>query len=269
MRERRVKGGGSIDERGCRGGARIEASIRSRSLAGLRPYAAGAACSAPQCVEAPCDLVEIGADLRPPYSQGLRPTSENAGEAPTFVKIKRSASFVLLALAIPWVAGCGSAPPQRAPSSEYTLPEREAVAVPAWDGSGGASNMRSRGEALADFALRLRGSPYRYGGATIDGFDCSGLVFYAHRALGLTVPRTSRDQADDSTDVKPKKLRPGDLVFFKIDSRRVNHVGIYVGDHRFVHAPGKGKPVTTNSLDDEFYAKRFFSAGRYWNRLPQ
>jgi cell wall-associated NlpC family hydrolase len=174
MRERRVKGDGSVYDRRRRGGARIEASIRSRS--------------------------------------------------PTSVNINRSVSLAPLALAIALVA---------------------------------------------DFALRLRGSPYRYGGATIDGFDCSGLVFYAHRALGLTVPRTSRDQADDSTDVKAKKLRPGDLVFFKIDSRRVNHVGIYVGDHRFVHAPGKGKPVTTNSLNDEFYAKRFFSAGRYWNRLPQ
>ena len=50
--------------------------------------------------------------------------------------------------------------------------------------------MRNRGEALAEFALRLRGAPYRYGGATLDGFDCSGLVFYAHRHLGLTVPRT-------------------------------------------------------------------------------
>lgn len=175
----------------------------------------------------------------------------------------------LLTLATLLSAGCASAPPQRTTSSQYPLPTPAAVHVPAWDGSGGASNMRNRGEALANFALRLRGSPYRYGGATVDGFDCSGLVFYAHRALGLTVPRTSRDQADDSTDVKPKKLRPGDLVFFKIDSRRVNHVGIYVGDHRFVHAPGKGKPVTTNSLDEEFYATRFFSAGRYWNRLPR
>jgi cell wall-associated NlpC family hydrolase len=140
---------------------------------------------------------------------------------------------------------------------------------PTWDGEGGAAGMRNRGEALADFALRLRGTPYRYGGATLDGFDCSGLVFYAHRQLGLVVPRTSREQADEAMEIKPRKLQRGDLVFFRIESRRVNHVGIYIGDHGFVHAPGAGKPVTINSLDDEFYAERFFSAGRFWNRLPE
>jgi murein DD-endopeptidase len=158
------------------------------------------------------------------------------------------------------LAGCASSPPP---------PVVTAPAAREWDGAGGASNVRKRGEALADFALRLRGTPYRYGGATLDGFDCSGLVFYAHRSLGLSVPRTSADQAEQAPRIKPRKLRRGDLVFFKIGSRRVNHVGIYIGDHRFVHAPGAGKPVTTNSLDDEFYAERFFAAGRYWNQLPR
>jgi cell wall-associated NlpC family hydrolase len=159
------------------------------------------------------------------------------------------------------LAGCASAPEPRSPPPPE--PSRE------WDGAGGASTMRNRGAALAEFALRLRGTPYSYGGATLDGFDCSGLVFYAHRQLGLNVPRTSSDQADQATSIKPRKLQRGDLVFFKINSRKVNHVGIYVGEHRFVHAPGAGKPVTTNSLDDEFYATRFFSAGRFWNRLPK
>jgi len=155
------------------------------------------------------------------------------------------------------LAGCASAPEPRSPTPNV------------WNGAGGASSMRNRGEALADFALRLRGTPYRYGGATLDGFDCSGLVFYAHRQLGLTVPRTSRDQADKAQSIKPRKLKRGDLVFFKIDSHSVNHVGIYVGKKRFVHAPGAGKPVTINSLDDEFYASRFTSAGRFWDRLPE
>jgi len=160
-----------------------------------------------------------------------------------------------------FAAGCASAP-----EPKVALPAQSARA---WDGEGGASSMRNRGEALAEFALRLRGTPYRYGGATLDGFDCSGLVFYAHRQLGLSVPRTSREQAEGASSIKPRKLQRGDLVFFKVNSRRVNHVGIYIGKHRFVHAPGAGKPVTINSLDDEFYADAFFSAGRYWNQLPK
>jgi cell wall-associated NlpC family hydrolase len=160
------------------------------------------------------------------------------------------------------VAGCASAPEPR-PAPRPAEPPQE------WDGAGGVASIRNRGEALAAFVLRLRGTPYRFGGATLDGFDCSGLVFYAHRQLGLTVPRTSRDQAEKAADIKPRKLRRGDLVFFKIDSRKVNHVGIYIGKHNFVHAPGAGKPVTINSLDDEFYAERFFAAGRFWNQMPK
>jgi len=155
-----------------------------------------------------------------------------------------------------------------APAPRQTTPKAQTAAA-TWDGSGGASTMRNRGEALAKFALSLRGTRYRYGGATRDGFDCSGLVFYAHRRLGLEVPRTSSDQAEEAERIKPRKLEPGDLVFFRIASRKVNHVGIYVGEHRFVHAPGIGKPVTVNSLDDEFYAETFAGAGRYWDRAPR
>ena len=164
--------------------------------------------------------------------------------------------LILLAL-----TGCSSVPPPRSSPPPQVEVRRD------WDGSGGASSLRSRGEELANFALNLRGVPYRYGGATRAGFDCSGLVFYSHQQLGLSVPRTSRDQADEARQIKQGKLRRGDLVFFKIGSRQVNHVGIYIGDRRFVHAPGAGKPVSVNSLDDEYYAQRFSSAGRLWDRL--
>jgi cell wall-associated NlpC family hydrolase len=171
--------------------------------------------------------------------------------------VKSALAALLLAL-----AGCSSSPPPR-----HAIPPPQA-ARQQWDGSGGASSLRSRGEELANFALHLRGVPYRYGGATRAGFDCSGLVFFSHQQLGLTVPRTSQEQAGEARQIKQSKLRRGDLLFFKIGSRRVNHVGIYIGDRRFVHAPGAGKPVTVNSLDDEYYAQRFSSAGRFWDRLP-
>ena len=80
------------------------------------------------------------------------------------------------------LAGCSSAPNAAHPTPP--IPASPADAED-WDGSGGASALRNRGEALANFALSLRGTRYRYGGATRDGFDCSGLVFYAHRQLGL------------------------------------------------------------------------------------
>lgn len=182
------------------------------------------------------------------------------------------------------LCACSSAPPRQDPSPVLGSPPPVAdIPPPAtdegvdvdtddddeeWNGGGGASAIRNRGDEVVAVAMALRGARYRYGGATPRGFDCSGLVFYAHRQLGLTVPRTSRDQADAADSVKPRKLRRGDLVFFRIGGSSVNHVGIYIGKHRFVHAPGAGKPVTVNSLDDAFYAESFSSAGRFWNRLP-
>ena len=163
------------------------------------------------------------------------------------------------------LAGCHSAPEPRAVPAPPVAVQPEAE----WDGSGGAASAHNRGDALANFAMSLRGVRYRFGGATPDGFDCSGLVYYAHRHFGVDVPRTSRSQAEEAEAVKPRKLQPGDLVFFKIDSGKVNHVGIYIGKQRFVHAPGAGKPVTVDSLDEEFYAETFFSAGRFWDRLPR
>ena len=161
------------------------------------------------------------------------------------------------------LAGCRTAPePPPAP------PPHAEISVDSWDGAGGAPRLRNRGDALANFALSLRGTRYVYGGATLEGFDCSGLVFYAHRHFGLDVPRTSSEQADEAESVKQRKLRRGDLVFFRIDSRKVNHVGIYVGHRQFVHAPGAGKPVTVDSLDSDFYADAYDSAGRFWDRLP-
>jgi cell wall-associated NlpC family hydrolase len=184
-----------------------------------------------------------------------------------------NAPRVSAALLVLLIAGCRTAPAPQTPATPPIVSENDAATdeptEQIWDGGGGAPQVRNRGDALANFALSLRGTRYLYGGATREGFDCSGLVFFAHRHFGLDVPRTSSDQAEEAKSVKPRKLKRGDLVFFKIDSRKVNHVGIYVGRHKFVHAPGAGKPVTIDSLDEQFYAQSFDSAGRFWDRLPR
>ncbi len=106
------------------------------------------------------------------------------------------------------------------------------------------------------------GAPYRYGGAGPDAFDCSGLVAYAYRQAGVTLPRTAAQQYAAVTPVPRRDLRPGDLLFFRVNGRSVGHVGIYAGDERFVDAPQTGGTVRMASLEDSWYRERFVSAGR-------
>ena len=115
--------------------------------------------------------------------------------------------------------------------------------------------------ALAAAESRI-GSPYRYGGTGPDAFDCSGLVAYAYRQAGISMPRTAAQQYAIARPVPRGELRAGDLVFFRLAGREVSHVGIYAGDARFVHAPQSGGTVRLASLDDDWYRERYAGAGR-------
>ena len=128
----------------------------------------------------------------------------------------------------------------------------------------GAGATPDPGRALLEAAETRIGAPYRYGGAGPDAFDCSGLVAYAHRQVGIVVPRTAAEQFSKAAPVKRRDLRPGDLVFFRLSGREVGHVGIYVGDDRFVHAPQSGGHVRLASLEDEWYRESFVGAGRFY-----
>ena len=123
------------------------------------------------------------------------------------------------------------------------------------------------GAALAALAVSLVGAPYHFGGADAAGFDCSGLALYVHERFGLTIPRTAREQQRAARPVPLGELEPGDLVFFHIHRRRVDHVGIYTGDGRFVHAPRAGGAVAYGDLGDGYYRGRIASAGRFWDGI--
>lgn len=120
------------------------------------------------------------------------------------------------------------------------------------------------GERLLELAEQFVGAPYRHGGSTPEGFDCSGLVVRAHELAGLAVPRTAFEQHAAAQAVPESALEPGDLVFFASRRGRVDHVGIYAGDGRFVHAPRRGRPVGYDRLDDRWFQTRFVGAGRFW-----
>jgi cell wall-associated NlpC family hydrolase len=110
------------------------------------------------------------------------------------------------------------------------------------------------------------GAPYRYGGAGPDEFDCSGLVAYAYREAGIMLPRTAAQQYAAATPVRKRELRPGDLVFFRVNGRSVGHVGIYAGEERFVDAPQTGGAVRIARLDDSWYRERYVGAGRPYQK---
>jgi cell wall-associated NlpC family hydrolase len=105
------------------------------------------------------------------------------------------------------------------------------------------------------------GKPYRYGGSSPRGFDCSGLVQYSYSSAGLKVPRTSREQYGAATPISLTDAEPGDLLFFRYD-QKISHVAIYLGDERFVHAPSSGKQVSVASLKNPHYQQHFVRVGR-------
>lgn len=109
---------------------------------------------------------------------------------------------------------------------------------------------------IRELALSFRGVPYRWGGASPQGFDCSGLVQYVYKDVGIELPRTSSTQALEGRAVSLDALEVGDLIFFSLKRGVISHVGIYIGDDTFLHAPKRGKTVCTQSLDDPWWRSR-------------
>lgn len=121
----------------------------------------------------------------------------------------------------------------------------------------------TRGRELAAVAESLIGSPYLNGGTTPDGFDCSGFVRYVFAEVGITVPRSVGDLAAAGDRVELDRLQPGDVLFFAIDGHTISHVGIAVSADTFVHSPSTGGRVREESLNLDYWRKRFAEARRF------
>lgn len=121
------------------------------------------------------------------------------------------------------------------------------------------------GSIAARTAERFVGIPYRWGGDTVvDGMDCSGFARAVYNLCGVNIPRTSGEQFKIGQEIARNELTDGDLVFFANSENRINHVGIYVGAGRFVHAPKRGEDIKISSLNDNGFSKRFMGGRRYF-----
>lgn len=138
--------------------------------------------------------------------------------------------------------------------------------VPADRFSGkGSRGEKDMGVIAARTAERFVGIPYRWGGENVvDGMDCSGFVRAVYNLCGISIPRTSREQFTAGDPVPKDDLRDGDLVFFGSSDTKINHVGIYVGGGRFVHAPRRGEEIRVTAIDDSYFEKHFVGARRYF-----
>ena len=202
-------------------------------------------------------------------------------------------SLAALALVLLPLSGCTAAVPQPDPVLEITVtavapqdgssgvavaqPSGETVLVTSLDAEDGSEltvtgrdaavvytveeSTEDIGAGAARYALKQVGIPYVWGGNTPKGFDCSGLIQYSYARAGVEFPRATVTQRKASRYVSRASLRPGDLVFFHIDGKRYSHLGMYVGDGRFVHAPRTGKVVSTASLDNPYW-QRNYAGGR-------
>jgi cell wall-associated NlpC family hydrolase len=148
----------------------------------------------------------------------------------------------------------------------------QATTTPAADATGSSSKntqsflsgVASKAGTVVVGALNMIGVRYQWGGNSPDsGLDCSGFVRYVFRdTLGMTLPRRAEEMSQVGEKVKVSDLKPGDLVFFNTMRRTFSHVGIYIGDNKFVHSPSTGSKIRVDELDDGYWEKRFTGARR-------
>lgn len=146
----------------------------------------------------------------------------------------------------------------------YAFGRRKGKAIIGQLVSSGSSSSSGGNSKLVELAKSKLGCKYVWGATGPNTFDCSGLQMWCHKQIGISIPRTSLEQSRSGKSVSRSDLQPGDLVFFKTTSAPVGHVGMYVGNGQFIHAPNKSKPVKYDSLSSSYYSSRYVNARRYW-----
>jgi cell wall-associated NlpC family hydrolase len=120
---------------------------------------------------------------------------------------------------------------------------------------------KTLGKKITDTALRYKGTPYKFGGTTPKGFDCSGYVWYVYKERGKNIPRTADKQYEAGKKVSYKELQPGDVVFFSTYAKGASHCGIFLGGGKFIHA-SSSRGVMISSLSDSYWKPRYLGARR-------
>lgn len=127
-----------------------------------------------------------------------------------------------------------------------------------------SESVNTIGAKLVAEAKKHLGKKYVWGATGPNTFDCSGLTQYCHKKLGISIPRTSLAQSNSGKSVSKSNLQMGDLIFWKTTSAKVGHVGMYVGNGQFIHAPNSRSVVKIDSLNNSYYSNRYVNARRYW-----
>ncbi|HKB53935.1 MAG TPA: C40 family peptidase [Ramlibacter sp.] len=159
-----------------------------------------------------------------------------------------------------------AAAPPRAPAPTFTPPSEDSVEDLS-RGFGAAPEAARVAADIVQTALDAMGTPYSWGGTDANGYDCSGLVQYAYEQHGIILPRISRDQMRMGRPVEPRldALRPGDVLGFSVEGNGVTHVGLYVGDGRFIHSASEGVKLSSLSAtdaDSEWWRRHWIAARR-------
>lgn len=165
----------------------------------------------------------------------------------------RISALFLLSLSALLLAACGSPGPRSSASTETIAQASRPVS--------------EKGTEVVFYAMGLIDTGYRFGGKNPEaGLDCSGMVSYIYgQAAGLRVQGSAADIARNGKPINRAELRPGDLVFFNTLNRSFSHVGIYIGETRFIHAPSTNGRVRIDRLSDTYYAQRYQAARTFFD----